>query len=126
MILTNDTAREAPSRSNTIETVVDVGRPKVLKRSSSTTSAIITARKIVTNSGMVKNPGLKIPLRATSIMPLENVTPARMPKLATIMITCCGAAREPTAEFKKLTASLLTPTIKSIKARTNSTASAKT
>jgi hypothetical protein len=33
----------------------------------------------------------KMPLRATSIMPLEKVTPARMPRLATIMMTCAGA-----------------------------------
>jgi len=36
----------APSNSKTIETVVDVGNPKVLKRSSRITSVIITARKI--------------------------------------------------------------------------------
>jgi hypothetical protein len=54
-----------------------------------------------------------MPLRATSIIPLEKVTPARIPRLATIMMVWRGATREPTEEFRKLTASLLTPTIRS-------------
>ena len=82
-----ETATAAPSSSKTIDTVVDVGRPKVLNRSSRMTSVNMTARKMVSNSGMVKNCGWKIPFLATSIMPLENVTPARMPRLAMIMIT---------------------------------------
>ncbi len=76
-------------------------------------SVSITARKIVISSGIVNSCGWKMPLRATSIMPPENSTPARMPKLATIMITCRGATREPIDEFRKFTASLLTPTIRS-------------
>src|SRR4051794_3991061 len=40
-------ATEAPNKSNTIETVVDVGRPKLLKKSKSNTSAIMTAMKII-------------------------------------------------------------------------------
>ncbi len=44
------TPTAAPSSSNTIETVVDVGIPKALKRSSSITSVIITARKITITS----------------------------------------------------------------------------
>ncbi len=51
-------------------------------------SVSMTARKIVISSGMVKNCGWKMPLRATSIMPHEKVTPASMPRLAMIMITC--------------------------------------
>ena len=74
------------------------------------TLASITARKMVRSSGMVKNCGLKIPLRATSIMPLEKVTPARMPRPATVRMTARGATREPMEELRKLTASLLTPT----------------
>ena len=62
---------------------------------------------------MVKNWGLKIPFRATSIIPLEKVTPASMPRLAMIMITRREATREPIEEFRKLTASLLTPTTRS-------------
>ncbi len=50
-------------------------------------SVSMTARKMVISSGMVKNWGLKMPLLATSIMPLEKVTPARMPRLAMIMMT---------------------------------------
>ena len=61
--------------------------------------------------------GWKIPLRATSIIPLENVTPARIPRLAIIMMTKRGATFDPNEEFKKLTASLLTPTIRSETAR---------
>ena len=58
-----------------------------------------------------------MPFRATSIMPLEKVTPVRMPRLAMIIITCRGATLEPREEFRKLTASLLTPTIRSETAR---------
>ena len=60
-----------------------------------------------------------MPLRATSIMPLENVAPIKIPSAAMIMMTVAGAALDPKAEFKKLTASLLTPIIKSEKARIN-------
>ena len=41
------TATEAPNSSNTSETVVDVGRPKVLKKSINTMSVIITAMKMI-------------------------------------------------------------------------------
>ena len=74
-------------------------------------SVIITARKMVSSSGMVKNWGWKIPLRATSIMPLEKVTPAMMPQLAMTMMVVRDATREPMEELRKLTASLLTPTM---------------
>ena len=62
--------------------------------------------------------GLKIPLRATSIIPLENTAPIATPKLATIIIVLKETAFEPIAEFKKFTASLLTPTTKSATAKT--------
>ena len=45
-IFTITKANEAPSSSNTMLTVVLVGMPKVLKRSSSTTSVTMTARKM--------------------------------------------------------------------------------
>ena len=45
-ILTIDIAKAAPSNSKTIDTVVDVGKPKELKMSSRMTSVIITARNI--------------------------------------------------------------------------------
>ena len=61
--------------------------------------------------------GLKIPLRATSIIPLEKTAPTATPTLATIMIVLKEMAFEPIAEFKKFTASLLTPTTKSAIAR---------
>ena len=96
-----------------METVVEVGSPKVLNRSSSRMSVSMTARKTVMSSGMVKNCGLKMPLRATSIIPDENVTPASIPRLAMIMMTCRGATREPMDELRKLTASLDTPTMRS-------------
>src|SRR5699024_4020952 len=54
-----------------------------------------------------------IPFQATSSIPLENIPPAAIPTLATIKIVRRENALEPTDEFKKLTASLLTPTIKS-------------
>ncbi len=79
-------------------------------------SVSMTARKIVSSSGMVKNwGGWKIPpLRATSIIPLEKVTPAKMPRVAMIRITVLGATREPIeGGVRKFTASLLTPTMMS-------------
>ena len=64
-------------------------------------------------SSNINSPGLKMPLRATSIMPLEKTAPTATPILATIMMVLNEIALEPMAEFKKFTASLLTPTIKS-------------
>ena len=61
--------------------------------------------------------GLKIPLRATSIIPLDVKAPINTPKLAIIKIFLIEMALDPKAEFKKLMASLLTPTIKSITAK---------
>jgi hypothetical protein len=48
-----------------------------------------------------------------SIMPLLMAAPMKTPIAATRMIFLKDAAREPMAEFRKLTASLLTPTDKS-------------
>jgi len=62
-------------------------------------------------------PGLKIPLRATSIIPLEVMAPKNTPILAIIMMFLIAIAFEPIAEFKKFTASLLTPTTKSTVAK---------
>ena len=62
-------------------------------------------------------PGLKIPLRATSIIPLEVIAPKNTPILAIIMMFLMAIAFEPMAEFKKFTASLLTPTTKSTVAK---------
>ena len=47
LIFTMDTATDAPSSSNKMENVVDVGIPKVLNMSSRITSVIITARKMI-------------------------------------------------------------------------------
>lgn len=58
-----------------------------------------------------------MPLRATSIMPLEKMAPTKMPKLAMMRMFRNEMALDPIAEFKKLTASLLTPTIRSMMAR---------
>ena len=57
--------------------------------------------------------GLKIPLRATSIIPLEEMAPNAIPRLAKIIIFLKEIAFEPIAELRKFTASLLTPTIRS-------------
>ena len=59
-----------------------------------------------------------IPCRATSIMPLLMDAPAKTPTAATATIVRNRATLAPIAEFKKLTASLLTPTIKSKTAST--------
>lgn len=66
----------------------------------------------------MNSPGLKIPFLATSIIPLEKIAPKAIPMLATIIIVRKDMALEPIAEFKKFTASLLTPTTKSAMART--------
>jgi hypothetical protein len=46
MILMEAIANVAPRSSKTMETVVDVGRPKLLKRSSKMTSVTIAATKM--------------------------------------------------------------------------------
>ena len=88
-----------------METVVEVGIPTVLKKSRSKISVIITAIKIIMISLNMNSPGLNIPFLATSIIPLENIAPTAIPKLATIIIVLNERTLEPRAEFKKLTAS---------------------
>jgi hypothetical protein len=100
-----------------MDTVVEVGSPKVLKVSSRITSVIITARKMIITSLKLNCPGKKRPLRAISIKPLEKVAPTRTPRLATIITVLNEAALDPTAELRKFTASLATPTIRSDIAR---------
>ncbi len=63
--------------------------------------------------------GLKMPLRAISNIPLENKVPMSTPKQATAKISLNGAAFDPTAELRKFTASLPTPTKRSIIASKN-------
>ena len=96
---------------------MEVGIPTELKKSSNNMSVIITAIKIIIISLNINSPGLKIPLRATSIIPLEKTAPTATPRLATIIIVLKEMAFEPMAEFKKFTASLLTPTTKSATAK---------
>ena len=109
----------APSNSKTTETVVEVGIPMELKKSSRRISVIKTAKKIMMISSKKKSSGLKIPFRATSIKPEENTAPTKTPKPATIKIVRIGTAFDPIAEFKKFTASLLTPTTRSAMASKN-------
>jgi hypothetical protein len=52
-------------------------------------------------------------------MPLEKVVPTTIPALAMIMMMKRGAALDPMEELRKLTASLLTPTMRSDIARAN-------
>ena len=78
---------------------------------------IITARKITINSSIVKREGVKMPFLATSIIPLEKTAPRKMPALDMIGTVRIEATFEPMAEFRKFTASLLTPTIRSTTAR---------
>jgi hypothetical protein len=100
-----------------METVVEVGMPKVLKKSSNRMSVIITAMNMNMISSKTNSPGLKIPFRATSIIPLDDMAPNAIPTLATIIMVLNEIAFDPMAEFKKLTASLLTPTTKSVMAK---------
>ena len=81
-------------------------------------SVIMTAIKMTMISEKTNISGLKMPFRATSMSPLEKIAPAATPKLATTMMALKDSALEPMAELRKLTASLLTPTIKSAKANT--------
>ncbi len=62
-----------------------------------------------------------MPFLATSIIPDDENAPTIIPRLATIMMVLMVPALEPMAEFRKLTASLLTPTIKSNIASVNKT-----
>ena len=80
-------------------------------------SVIITAIKMIMISEKKNMSGLKIPFLATSIIPLENTAPTAIPRLATIIIDLKLSTLDPIAEFKKFTASLLTPTTKSAIAR---------
>jgi hypothetical protein len=112
-------AMDAPSKSNTIDTVVEVGNPMVLYRSSKIISEIITAKNIIRTSEKLNWAGKNKPLRAISIKPLEKVAPITMPMLATINMVRKEAIFEPTAELRKFTASLDTPIISREKASTN-------
>ena len=80
-------------------------------------SVTITAKKITMISPNVNICGLNTPERAISIMPEEKVAPSITPRLATIIVVLKDEIRQPRAELRKLTASLLTPTKRSNTAR---------
>ena len=82
-------------------------------------SVIMTERKMIIILSKVKNAGLNIPFLATSIMPLEKSDPANTPSEAITKIVRNEATLDPIAEFRKLTASLLTPTTRSTMANEN-------
>ena len=110
------TATAAPSNSNMSETVVDVGSPSVLNVFSSITSLIIIPTKRNMTSLNVNISGWKTPFLATSIIPLDVITPINMPSDATTRIVFTPATFEPSAELRKFTASFETPTIRSMTA----------
>ena len=112
-----DRTTAAPNNSKTIDTVVEVGRPHELNKSNIRISVIITDKKIIIISLKKKASGLKIPFLAISIIPLEDKAPTATPRLASIIIFLNEITLDPIAEFRKFTASLLTPTIKSLTAR---------
>ena len=112
-----DITTAAPNNSKTIDTVVEVGRPHELNKSNIRISVIITDKKIMIISLKKKASGLKIPFLAISIIPLEDNAPTATPRLASIIIFLNEITLDPIAEFRKFTASLLTPTIKSLTAR---------
>ena len=116
--LTRAIANVPPRSSNTIDTVVDVGRPRVLNTSRRMTSDIITARKMNITSRNENIDGWKTPCLATSIIPLLIEAPRNTPAAATIIMVLNVATRAPMAELRKFTASLLTPEIRSKTART--------
>lgn len=74
--------------------------------------ATITARYSSITSWNVNREGSNMSCRATPIIPLEKDAPSTTPTDAMVTTTLRLAARHPTAEFKKLQASLLTPTIR--------------
>ena len=112
-----DITTAAPNNSKTIDTVVEVGRPHEMNKSNIRISVIITDKKINIISLKKKASGLKIPFLAISIIPLEDNAPTATPRLASIIIFLNDITLDPIAEFRKFTASLLTPTIKSLTAR---------
>ena len=99
------------SSANTSATVVDVGSPSVLKMSSRMTLATITARNSSMISSKLNMDGTNTPLRATAIMPLEKTAPSSTPAAATATTVLRRAALQPREAFRKLQASLVTPTI---------------
>ena len=80
----------------------------------------MTATKTSMILSKVKKLGTKMPFRATSIMPSEEIAPAKTPMDAMISMVRKEATLEPIAEFKKFAASLLTPTVRSIIAKQKS------
>ena len=92
-------------------------RPMFNSESVQLTEATNEGNITVTNTTIISAKtyisGLNIPFRAISIIPLENVAPTKTPRAAISMIILKFAALEPIAEFRKFTASLLTPTTKS-------------
>ena len=85
-ILKMASAIAEPSRPNTIDTVVEVGSPSELKMSSRITLPSIIPRNRNIISWNVNISGWNTPLRATSIIPLEVITPIRIPTDATSRI----------------------------------------
>ena len=116
--MTRAMANVPPSSSKTMDTVVDVGSPRVLNTSRRMTSDIITARKMKNTSRKENIDGWNTPCLATSIIPLLIEAPMKTPTAATIMMVLKVATFAPIAELRKLTASLLTPEIRSKTART--------
>ena len=60
-------------------------------------------------SRKVKFDGSNIPLRATSIIPLDVTAPTMIPSETTVIIMRIGAAFDAMAELRKLAASFITP-----------------
>jgi hypothetical protein len=108
-----DRLNAPPNKQKTIDTVVEVGNPKVLKTSNKIISDIITAKKIKIRSEKEKKDGSKTPFLATSIIPLDKKAPNKIPKLEKTMIVLREATLDPIAELRKFTESLIKPTIRS-------------
>ena len=79
--------------------------------------ASITEKYRIITSRNVNRDGSNMPLRATSIMPVDVTAPTMIPTDATAMITRTGAALEPMAELRKLAASFITPMKRPVTAR---------
>ena len=116
-ILMQASMKVPPRSSKTSETVVEVGMPSELKMSRMMTSVTITARKMVITCSKEKLAGVMMPCLAMSIMPDAMPAPKRTPKDATRSTVRNVDTLAPTADCRKLTASLLTPTKRSKTAR---------
>ena len=97
-VFINAIATVPPISAKTMETVVEVGSPRVLKISRRTILDAMTAKNMNITSSKENIEGWKTPFLATSIMPLLIDAPKKMPIAATMMIVLKVATLAPIAD----------------------------